>query len=97
MQVEHCQIHSRDVAVVGMGILDIFGVGDVAIVGAAVWPAYFTAAVAAQWQAQVHVVLVREVVDDFQRCRRRQVAGDVEHRAVGHDAPSPGNGDLAKA
>ncbi|MNH28029.1 hypothetical protein D3C81_1624240 [compost metagenome] len=38
-------------------------------------------------QRQVHHLVDQAAVGDFQRRRRRQVAGDVEYAAVGQDAP----------
>ncbi|MNO95662.1 hypothetical protein D3C76_873070 [compost metagenome] len=97
LQVGHGQVDLHQVTVGAVGILDFLCLGGVAEIGGVVGPADFAATVGAQGQAQVHFAVFRAVVGDFQRWRRRQVRWNVEHRAVRHDAPRPGDGDLAQA
>ncbi len=80
-----------------MRVLDFLGLGAVTEVGGVIGPAHLTATFGAQRQAQVDLAVFRAVVLDFQRWRWWHVCRDIEHRAVRHDAPRTGDGDLAQA
>ncbi|MNT07378.1 hypothetical protein D3C72_1420780 [compost metagenome] len=97
LQVGHRQVNLHQVTVGAVRVLDFQGLGAVTEVGGVIGPAYFTATFGAQRQAQVDLAVFRAVVFDFQRWRWWQVCRDIEHRAVRHDAPCTGDGDLAQA
>ncbi|MNE24799.1 hypothetical protein D3C80_1181010 [compost metagenome] len=97
LQVGHGQVDLHQVTVGAVGILDLLCLSVVAEVGGIVGPAHFTAALGPQRQAQENLAVFRTVVLDFQGWRRRQIGGNIEHRAIGHDAARLGDGDLAQA
>ena len=97
LQVGYGQVHADLIAVIAVGIADFLAAGDVAAVAVLVGPAHFEGAVGPQWQRQVNDLVDRAAVGDFQRGGRRQVVGNIEDTAVGHDPACLGNGDFTEA
>ncbi|MNF86147.1 hypothetical protein D3C84_685750 [compost metagenome] len=84
------------VALVAVGVADFLGTQDVAGVAVGIRPAYLGGAVRAQRQGEVDRLVGRAGVGNGERVWRRLVMGNIEQRAIGHDAPGTDNGNLAE-